>query len=164
MVRLWHFHPKYLDVKGFCAQWFEAYILLGKLMEGKRHSQLKMIMESKSPITSLQKYMLALYKESKNRGYSFDINLIGPYQKVGTKRIPLEVNHYLRDWNMYKKRVEKRNPEFYKKIKDVNFPEPNPIFQVEFPQKWRADMDYEGYYATWMDNEDESLSIKSNWG
>lgn len=117
-MRLWTIHPRYLDQKGLVALWRES-LLAKAVLEGKtegytNHPQLVRFRESRDPIKSINKYLSEIYKESDNRGYSFDKNKfegVDIQEKVNVTKgqVEYEVEHL-------RKKLKVREPS---KISDL---------------------------------------------
>lgn len=135
-MRIWKFHPKYFDPKGFVAQWFEAYILRNKLVRDEDTSQLKVFKEpnetKEAQIMMIDRYALELYRESKERGYNFNAKLfnLNGDNKYKYKKSEVMAGQYYNEWVEFNRRVKNRNFEWWVAIDDVECPESSPIFTV----------------------------------
>jgi len=103
-------------------------VLSGKTRGYKNHPQLIRFKNFKNPVKILDCYLSAVYKESKKRGYKFDINKI-KYRhsrlkiKVTRGQIKYEFKHLL-------KKLRKRNKELFLKYKNKLRIKPNPVFKI----------------------------------
>ncbi len=75
-MRIWSFHPKYLDSKGLVALWRET-LLAKKVLEGNtkgyvNHPQLNRFKAAKKPIESINFYLESVWMEAKKRQYNFN--------------------------------------------------------------------------------------------
>jgi len=79
-MRLWSFHPKYLDPIGLIALWREAllakHVLEGKTKGYKNHPQLERFKVSDNPVNHIHLYLSEIHHEASVRGYAFDRNKI----------------------------------------------------------------------------------------
>ena len=132
-MRLWSIHPKYLDKIGLVALWREG-LLAQKVFEGKtkgfkKHPQLQRFSASKNPQSSIRRYLLEVYKEGRKRGYEFKKGKIkkGPKAKrkikVTSAQLKYEFEHLM-------KKLKKRAPGVYRKIKKIKKVVGNPAFRV----------------------------------
>ncbi len=131
-MRLWSLHPKYLDAKGFVALWRES-LLAKKVLEGKtagyrHHPQLKRFKASGSVTGCINLYLSALFDESLARGYNFNRDKIGQIRSlcqltVTEGQLNFEMSHLLG-------KLEKRDPERFKKLSMIESPEPHPLFRI----------------------------------
>ncbi len=114
-MRIWSFHPQYLDSKGLVALWRET-LLAKKVLEGKtkgylNHPQLNRFKTTKEPINSINFYLEAVWEEAKRRNYNFDESKFEKINKIDkieltTGQLNFETNHLLnklkiRDINKY---------------------------------------------------------------
>ena len=75
-MRIWSFHPKYLDRQGLIALWREA-LLAQKVLRGetrgyKHHPQLLRFRSQYDPVAAIAKYLEYVFAEVVTRGYNFD--------------------------------------------------------------------------------------------
>jgi Pyrimidine dimer DNA glycosylase len=131
-MRLWSLHPKYLDSKGLVAAWREALLasaVLQNLTKGYRnHPQLNRFKESVAPVIAIAIFLKEIYIESKQRGYNFNASKIPKVNSI----IKLQVtNGQLKyEWDLLRTKLAKRDPEKLSQIKEIDFPEPHPLFEV----------------------------------
>jgi hypothetical protein len=131
-MRIWSFHPKYLDKKGILALWRET-LLAKKVLEGKtkgyrNHPQLERFRKAESPLDCINQYLKAVYEESVKRGYKFDRtkirwNFIPIKLTVTTGQLDYERNHLLN-------KLKTRDKINYYKLIDKNEFGPHPLFEV----------------------------------
>ncbi len=129
-MRLWSLHPKYLDPAGLVALWREG-LLAKKVLEGKtrgyrNHPQLLRFKASKNPLKAVNAYLGAVLEESVARGYKFDGGKIRRIKslrliKVTKGQVKYETQHL-------RKKLKKRNMDFYAGLKGTNVPCVNPVF------------------------------------
>ena len=141
-MRLWSLHPKYLDVKGLCGLWREALqaqrILAGgppyKVPYGN-HPQLLRFQFHKYPMSAIGFYLREIYRESLQRNYNFNYELIqeprgNPW--ASNIWIPKGQLHY--ELNLLMSRMYVRNPRAYECV--FNMPDKwdpwhHPLFLVD---------------------------------
>lgn len=131
-MRLWTFHPKYLDAKGLVALWREA-LLAQKVIRGKtkgyrHHPQLIRFRAHPKPVAAVAAFLKAVHEEATRRGYAFDSSKIGRCPKA----IALEETdgQLLYEWNHLRQKLKQRAPQLLARHKKVSAPEPHPIFRV----------------------------------
>ena len=82
-MRLWTLHPKYLDSAGLVALWREALlaraVLRGSTAGYRHHPQLERFRAQPRPVASLNRYLDAVYDESRRRGFTFDPGKLGRF-------------------------------------------------------------------------------------
>ncbi len=131
-MRLWSLHPKYLDTKGLTACWRESLlakaVLSNKTKGYKFHPQLYRFRSHPNPLAAINQYLLVLYKESLNRGYSFD------KRKIGRTRTNLKINVTAGQINYeklhLKRKLWKRDRKKFIQLKEIETPELHPLFQL----------------------------------
>ena len=131
-MRVWTLHPKYLDRQGLTALWRETLlaqkVLLGETKGYRNHPQLIRFRACPDPVAAIGAYLQVVVKEAAARGYNFD----------GTKIIKTENCDALEEtegqlryeWQHLKNKLAKRSPDMYKKIKNIEKPEPHPLFKI----------------------------------
>ncbi len=131
-MRLWSFHPKYLDARGLTALWREGLlarkVLLGETKGYKNHPQLERFKSTAEPAVSLDRYLLYVFEEAQRRGYGFDRNKLGS----GAKTVKMSVTEGQLKYEMkhLRRKLKLRNTGQYRKIMSVDNPEPHPAFEV----------------------------------
>ncbi len=129
-MRLWSLHPKYLDPQGLVALWREA-LLAQKVLQGntkgyRNHPQLLRFQTHSNPLAAIASYLKSIHEESKQRGYLFNADKIG--RKKTSVPIVCTRGQLLYEWHHLMKKLRVRSPETYKKFRDLNEPEPHPLF------------------------------------
>jgi hypothetical protein len=75
-MRLWSLHPGYLDAQGLVALWREALlareVLRGNTRGYRHHPQLDRFRACQAPLSAINAYLDAVYREAARRGYAFD--------------------------------------------------------------------------------------------
>lgn len=131
-MRIWSVHPRYLDSKGLVALWRETLlaknVLTGNTKGYLYHPQLIRFKKTENPISSIDQYLIEVYKEALERGYNFDKYKINwQYQPVSitvTKgQIIYETNHLLG-------KLKVRDISKYKFLLSINNVEPHPMFNI----------------------------------
>lgn len=128
-MRIWLFHPRYLDQKGLSGQWLEAIMVKNIINRGRPHAVARIFQNAENPIMSLRAYQIPLYDEGRRRGYKFKSKHIGGLPT--SDKIPITEQMLRDDFKEYLKRIKIRSPELYKDYKNLALPEPNPAFTVE---------------------------------
>lgn len=131
-MRLWSIHPKYLDAKGLVALWREAllakHVLESRTKGYKHHPQLIRFRQCPEPLGAINQYLTEVYNEAVIRGYKFnsdkiDRDLAASMLTVTTGQMEYERGHLLN-------KLQIRDPEKYKKLRDTRVFEPHPMFSV----------------------------------
>jgi hypothetical protein len=131
-LRLWSFHPKYLDAKGIVALWREALlaqkVLQGKTKGYKHHPQLERFKNSKDPARAIAFYLHGVWEEADRRGYHFD------KKKILKKRARIKINltrgQIKYEFDRLCGKLKKRDPIRYEQIKSKIRIEAHPLFSV----------------------------------
>ena len=131
-MRLWSLHPKYLDTKGLLALWREA-LLAQKVLSGnttgyKNHPQLERFKKHPRPNEAIAAYLLSVWKESKRRGYDFNLNKIGARKAKRKIKVTQGQLQYEIQWLCQK--LKKRSPRPYRFIAPKKKVSPHPFFRV----------------------------------
>jgi len=145
-VRLWSIHPAYLDAKGIVALWREGLLALavlrGQTKGYKNHPQLTRFQEQKNPVASMKKYLWYVYLESRERGYTFNVEKIGRRERCG--KLPVTQEQLVYELSHLREKLEKRDIARFETLHDVTVPMPHPLFiavpgQIEQWEKVVAD-------------------------
>ena len=131
-VRLWSFHPKYLDTKGLVALWREALLaqaaLKGRTKGYTRHPQLVRFRRSGTPVRAIAAYLRTVHAEGRARGFKFDIGKIargGPVECMIVSRG--QVGY---EWDRLLSKLQRRDPERFIALKPVRKVDPHPLFRI----------------------------------
>jgi hypothetical protein len=129
-MRLWSIHPGYLDAKGLVALWREG-LLAQKVLRGNtkgyiNHPQLTRFQNTRNPVGAIAGYLECIIDEADNRGYKFDRSRIinkrfNGNLHVTSGQLKYEFTHLLG-------KLKKRDPELYKRIKNVKRIKHHPLF------------------------------------
>ena len=131
-MRLWTLHPRYLDPQGLVAVWREGLlaqaVLLGKTRGYVHHPQLIRFREQRSPAAGIASYLAAVLEESRRRGYQFDATRI----RVGRmrRRIPETRGQLLYEWAHLLRKLKKRSPAHFQRLRHLSEPDPHPLFEI----------------------------------
>ena len=134
-MRLWSFHPKYLDNVGLSRAINESIsgykALTGKQEMWKNHPQLERFKASNNPMSNFQDYAFVLCRH-KFEQWLEQLETIPTeteYEIVMTVtkgQLQYEWKHYLNKLKTQKG----RDKELYEKLKLIENPEPHPLFEV----------------------------------
>lgn len=128
-MRIWRFHPKYLDAAGLVGQWYEAICLKKWLVEKRKHKQIADFYQSSYPEQLFNTYLRAIFEESKKRRYNFNPKYIG-FEYL-FKPVEIDYDEYSDEWFEFCARVLLRDKTWYRKfLENVKEPDPNPAFVV----------------------------------
>jgi hypothetical protein len=133
-MRLWSFHPKYLDTKGLVAVWREG-LLAKKVLEGKtvgyrNHPQLIRFREYGHPIEALNIYLNEIHDEAIRRGFNFDKRKIKRQKKYENNVITVTRCQIKYEFELLKQKLKKRDEKQYFEIKDEVDIQINIVFKV----------------------------------
>lgn len=131
-MRLWSFHPKYLDPQGLVALWREALlaqaVLQGETRGYRNHPQLDRFKSHSAPLTAMSLYLKAIHVEAEARSYSFDKTKIRPTRNRTTLTVTCGQLEY--EWAHLLTKLKARSPALYQKWLGVEMPEIHPLFRV----------------------------------
>jgi hypothetical protein len=150
-MRLWTFHPKYLDSKGLVAVWREGLlaqaVLLGRTKWYKNHSQLIRFKNEYHSIVAIGLYLFHILNEADAREYNFDIgkiedirNILDNSETVKYFEMTEMLGQLLYEWKFFQKRLTERKT-FSKNLKSepyrvllqnkkIDIPDPHPLFKI----------------------------------
>ena len=103
-------------------------VLQGKTKGYKHHPELTRFKGAKEPFKAVGKYLLHIYKEAKSRRYNFDKRKIGA---AGKETLIINKTRSLDEFAHLKKKLKKRSPEEYNKLRGIHNPELHPVFKIE---------------------------------
>lgn len=132
-MRLWSLHPKYLDSIGLVALWRES-LLARKVLQGqtkgyRNHPQLTRFQETDFPINAVENYLMAVYEESRQRGFGFSPGKID-LSTSPVDRIPLTRGQLQYEWKHLMQKLMKRNPVLYENQSSLTHIDAHPLFRV----------------------------------
>jgi len=132
-MRLWSIHPKYLDSKGLVALWREGLlaqkVLFGETKGYINHPQLIRFRNTSNPKLYIGTYLYYVYLEGLKRGYSFNLKKIRVYD-LEIEKIPVTIGQLRYEYTHLMKKLMKRAPDHYEKLKSILEPEAHPIFTI----------------------------------
>ncbi len=149
-MRLWSFHPRYLDTKGLLAVWREGLLaqagLLGRTRGYTAHPQLRRFRSHEDPIAAVAAYLEAVAAEGERRGYRFDRSRIaGPDRGLRTAmpengprikgplhgpHIEVTAGQIGFEWKHYMEKIARRAPDLHAALSGIDTPEAHPVFLV----------------------------------
>jgi hypothetical protein len=131
-MRLWTLHPKYLDTAGLVALWREALlaraVLRGRTDGYRHHPQLERFRAQPRPVASLNRYLEAVYGESRRRGFTFDPGKLGRFEPG--PRIAESAGQVGFEWEHLLAKLRLRSPEHFRRLLLVSRPVPHPLFRL----------------------------------
>lgn len=131
-MRLWTFHPKYLDPKGLVALWREG-LLAQKVLRGltsgyTAHPQLERFRRHPEPLAAIGFYLVIVHEEACARDYDFDLSKL--VCTVPVDPIEETRGQVTFEWKHYLSKLKKRDPSRYRSLKDVMIPRAHPLFRI----------------------------------
>ena len=131
-MRIWSFHPKYLDTKGLVALWRETLlaknVLENKTKGYKNHPQLIRFKESSSSINFINAYLAEVYLEAISRNYKFDET---KFRKVSvTEKINVTSGQINYEMEHLKQKLLIRDISKYKEVVKVKTVISHPVFEI----------------------------------
>ena len=131
-MRLWTFHPRYLDAQGLVALWREALlargVLRGRTNGYRQHPQLKRFRSCPSPRVAINRYLALVYAEAHSRGYAFDRSKLG---RIGSgQRIRATDGQLQYEWLWFLSKLQRRSPSLYRSHLEVILPAAHSLFRV----------------------------------
>jgi hypothetical protein len=131
-MRLWSFHPRYLDSKGLVALWREALlaqaVLNGQTRGYRHHPQLTRFRQHHNPRGAIATYLRGVHAEAERRGYSFDKTRILS-ARIRTP-IPVTRDQLRFEFAHLQRKLKQRDQNAYRDIKDSARLIPHPLFKV----------------------------------
>ena len=130
-MRLWSFHPLYLDPQGLVALWREALlaraVLRGATIGYRRHPQLERFLEHSTPRKAISAYLSVVHIEATARGYHFDEEKIGAVCTVQRIRVTRGQLEY--EWDHFLRKLAVRSPEHYRRWRSLRSPACHPLMR-----------------------------------
>ena len=131
-MRIWSFHPKYLDSKGLVALWRESLlaqkVLKGETIGYRNHPQLSRFRSQPDPVAAVATYLEYVFGEAVLRGYRFDHAKIEDTRS--DTRIPVTKGQLFYEWNRFREKLKARDPGRYLELPVEAAPEPHPLFVI----------------------------------
>ncbi len=134
-MRIWSIHPKYLDPQGLVALWRETLlaqkVLAGKTKGYRNHPQLNRFKLEAEPLACIGTYLMFIYVEAQRRQYSFDATkILKTLPPKSKKKMRVTYGQAEYEFGHLKRKLEKRSPAFFKKIKAGEKIELHPLFRA----------------------------------
>jgi hypothetical protein len=131
-MRIWSFHPKYLDRQGLLAVWRETLlaqkVLRGETVGYRYHPQLIRFRLNPDPLSAIAAYLVAVAIEAENRGYAFNHSKIGPGRLQ--EKLPVTAGQIRFEWEHFNAKLQGRDPGGYVQTIRVVIPDAHPLFEV----------------------------------
>ena len=131
-MRLWTFHPKYLDSRGLVALWREG-LLAQKVLRGlttgyTAHPQLERFRRHPETLAAIGFYLVIVHEEACARDYDFDLTKLvstAPVDPIEETRGQLSF-----EWKHFLFKLEVRDLSRYPSLKYVKTPHAHPLFRI----------------------------------
>jgi hypothetical protein len=112
-MRLWSFHPRYLDARGLVALWREGLlaraVLRGATRGYRHHPQLERFLSRPDPVAALDCYLSRVLDEARKRGYAFDATKI-TYRRCRHRFAPVTEGQLDYEWKHLLNKLKARAP------------------------------------------------------
>ncbi len=131
-MRLWSFHPAYLDSRGLVALWRESLLALavlqGRTNGYRHHPQLTRFRDSEDPVKSIGYYLSIILIASRERNFNFNSSKIPfcNYDIAGS--IPVPAGQVRYEWAHFIKKIMSRDMNRYLEVKGILIPCLHPLF------------------------------------
>lgn len=134
ILRIWRIHPSYLDQKGLCGQWFEGIIAKNSL-EDPDSRWYNIANSNFDDRLQAIDYLVPIHQEARKRGYNFNMKHLEIWSPNIYPRIPVTWDELLEEMKILLKRVEKRDPKWFRKIdamlyRDNDLVAAHPLYKV----------------------------------
>ncbi|MFW6271817.1 MAG: pyrimidine dimer DNA glycosylase/endonuclease V [Desulfosalsimonas sp.] len=139
-MRLWSFHPMYLDSRGLVALWREGLlaqaVLSGRTKGYRNHPQLQRFQRQTSPLGAISEYLRVVYEESVSRGYRFDRRKPGNARFSGLISVTRGQLEF--EWSHLLAKLSVRDSGLHKRLLSEKVPLPHPLFRIVAggPEDW----------------------------
>ena len=104
-------------------------MLFGETKGYVNHPQLIRFRNSFNSKLYIGTYLYYVYLDGLKRKYSFDLRKIRAYS-LKIEKIPITIGQLRYEYAHLMKKLMKRSPSYYQKLKSILEPEPHPIFTV----------------------------------
>jgi hypothetical protein len=132
-VRLWSFHPRYLDRQGLTACWRESLLAQAVVVDldrgYSRHPQLERFRAQRDPLLAVGAYLVGVAAEAADRGYRFDSRRIRRPAEPRAS-IPVTSGQLEFEWSRILERLARRSPDVWHRWARTDPPEPHPLFHI----------------------------------
>ena len=133
VMRLWSFHPKYLDRVGLVALWRETLlakaVLRGRTRGYRHHPQLERFRSAESPVGAINTYLRSIHAEATRRGYRFNPRKMRGPECHG--RIAATRGQLAYEWSHLLRKLRRRSPAQYLTLRSLSRPRPHPLFVLQ---------------------------------
>lgn len=130
-MRLWSFHPQYLDSQGLVAVWREGLlakkVLTGQTQGYTHHPQLLRFKQSPFPHKSINSYLIPIYLEATKRGYQFNQTKIN-FNLTSIDKIKVNQGQLKFEWNHLLSKLKSRNYPAYRHLLPITVIQAHPLF------------------------------------
>lgn len=131
-MRIWTFHPSYLDRQGLLALWRETLLaqkVLQRLTRGYRnHPQLTRFKAHPDPVGAIGYYLAAVHDESLARDYHFDRSKV--LSDSSAAKISETDGQLIYEWKHFMAKLAVRDAERCRSFSAIELPKPHPLFNV----------------------------------
>ncbi len=131
-MRLWSFHPQYLDSKGLVALWRESLLaqacLDGKTKGYNNHPQLDRFKQSSHPIRAISTYLHSVANEASKRNYNFNSSKI--LEVAYPDKLTVTKGQLYYEWAHFIKKIQVRDQLLYKQYEGVKQISQHPLFKL----------------------------------
>ncbi len=132
LMRLWSFHPEYLDAKGLVALWRETLlaqaVLRGRTRGYTNHPQLIRFRAHRAPVAAIATYLEVVFQVGNSRGYHFDRSRIAAHRPVEMISVTSSQLEY--EWHRLLDKLKQRDPEHWRRIESMKMVKPHSLFRV----------------------------------
>lgn len=133
-MRMWSFHPRYLDAKGLVALWRESLlaqaVLTGRTRGYRSHPQLERFRACDDPLGAIALYLGVLRDEALRRGYTFDAGLIGQGEGSAIQRVAVPRGQVEYEWALFRRKARLRDAATYEMVSHIASPDLHPLFSL----------------------------------
>lgn len=131
-MRIWSLHPQYLDAQGLVALWRETLlaraVLQGATRGYRNHPQLERFKAQAEPLVAIEWYLLDVYEQAAQRGYSFDATKVREISPRPNS-ILVTTGQLAHEWQHLLKKLHNRSPKVFAQWQDIKQPQCHPLFQ-----------------------------------
>jgi hypothetical protein len=103
-------------------------VLRGATKGYRHHPQLECFRAHASPVAAINTYLMAVATEAEMRGYSFDLDKVGP----GRRGVALSATQgqLAYEWKHLLRKLRARSPALHARWRRDARPEPHPLFKI----------------------------------
>jgi hypothetical protein len=133
-MRLWSFHPKYLDAKGLVALWREGLlaraVIRGQTKGYRHHPEVLRFLAHPAPLDAIDAYLSEVWAESCRRGYCFSQDKIRLLDCRQVESVVIDAERLHEEWVHLLAKLRRRSPLLYEELQGVELPEAHPLMRV----------------------------------